>query len=157
MSSRQFQPKNIAPKIHKKKRKWRQTVEITIVAMVVVGSLFTFFQFNDISVDQSISKLREVFKIQREIPTTNTEVSFEDRIKTVFEGKILKITSIDDSNDKFVTIKSKEKVTVVISTSKDMEEQAQTLQNVLTKAKIESKSVSLVDFRFDKLVVRYNR
>ena len=157
MSPRQFQPKSVVPKIHTKKRKWRQTVEIIIVAVVVVGSLFTFFQFNDISVDQAISKLREAFKIQREIPTINTEASVEERIKAVFEDKMLKITSIDDSNDKFVTIKSKEKVTVVISTLKDMEEQAQTLQNVLTKAKIESKSVSLVDFRFDKLVVRYNR
>ena len=157
MSPKQFRQKDIIPKIHKKKRRWRLIIEVLFIGAVVVGSLATFLQFRDISYEQTFDKFRGVLSIRRETPLEKLGVSTEEKIKDIYNRKILKITSIDDSNEEYITIKSQERTTVVLSTSQDLEEQAKTLQSVLAKAKIEGKSVLLVDFRFEKLVVRYDR
>lgn len=157
MSPKHFRQRDIIPKIHRKKRRWRLVIEFLFIGAVVVGSLVTFLQFSDVSFDGTLDKFKEVLSIQRETPSSKPGVSTEEKIKDIYDKKILKITSINDSNPEFITFKSQEGTTVVLSTSQDLEEQSKTLQSVLAKAKIEGKRVSLVDFRFDKLVVRYDR
>lgn len=157
MSPKHFRQKDVIPKIHKEKRRWRLIIEFLFIGVVVVGSLVTFLQFKGISYERTFEKFMGVFSIQREKSLAKPEISMKEKIQDIFDKKILKITSIDDSNEEYITIKSKEKTTVVLSTTKDLEEQSKTLQSVLAKAKIEGKSVSLVDFRFEKLVVRYDR
>lgn len=157
MSPNHFRQKNIIPKIHKKKRRWRLIIEFIFIGVVVVGSAVTFLQWGNFSYRGAFDEFKEVLSIQKETPLTKSGISVEEKIKDIYDKKIIKITSVDYSNPDFIMIKSQEKVIVVISTSKNLEEQANTLQNVLTKAKIEGKSVTLVDFRFEKLVVRYDR
>lgn len=157
MSPKHFRQKDVIPKIHKKRRRWRLIIEFLFIGVVVVGSLVTFLQFKDISYERVFEKFRGVLSIQRETLLVKPGVSTEEKIESIFDKKILKITSIDDSNEEYITIKSEEKTTVVLSTTKDLQEQSKTLQSALAKAKIEGKSVILVDFRFEKLVVRYGR
>lgn len=157
MSPKHFRQKDVIPKMHKKKRRWRLIIEFLFIGVVVVGSLVTFLQFKDISYERTFENFRGVLSIQRETPLAKPGASTEEKIKDIYDKKILKITSIDSSNEEYITIKSQERTTVVLATSQDLEEQAKTLQSVLAKAKIEGKSVLLVDFRFEKLVVRYDR
>ena len=67
----------------------------------------------------------------------------------------MNIISIDKQTAGYAVIKSKEGVEVIISEDKDLDFQVRTLQTLLSKAKIEKRILLLVDFRFEKLVVRY--
>lgn len=157
MRPKPFAPKDIAPKIHTKKRKWRLAIEVIFIVVISIGSLFTLLRFNDISIDQIIENIGKSLRLQRQPSLVSEGVPIEERIRQLIDKKVLNIVSIEKSDKGFITIWSKERIKVILSSDSDLEVQAKTLQNVLSKAKIEGKSVSLVDFRFEKLVVRYNR
>jgi hypothetical protein len=157
MKFRSFQKRDIAPKIHTKKRRWLLVIEIFFVVLVAIGSLFSIMRLNDVAFKDTIEDLRERLAPQQEKAKTGDEVTIEGSVREVFHKKPLSITSITKTSDDFITIRTKEKTTVVVSTKQDLEDQAKTLQNVISKAKIEGKGISLVDFRYEKLVVRYKR
>ena len=50
---------------------------------------------------------------------------------------------------------SKTGVTIFFSKEKNFRESISTLQTLLAKAKIDNKTVKQVDFRFDKIIVKY--
>ena len=143
------------PKVHTKKRRLRLTIEILLISLVLIGTVFSVLRFRDFSFEKLTKNFQNAITLKKPTQSKTDQISVEAKIKELIDKKILTITSIEKSEGGFAVIKSKEKTSVIISTEKNLENQAKTLQTVLSKAKIEEKEVSLVDFRFDKLIVRY--
>lgn len=143
-----------APKVHSKIKITRLIVEILVLSIVLVGTALTLFWPTNFSVPKTIENLKEILSLRKERVETKG-LSFEEQVRALTDGKVIEIASIEKSPDSFLLIKDKEGLLVIFSPLKDLENQVRTLQTLLTKAKIEKRAVSLVDFRFDKLVVRY--
>ncbi|MEX0621727.1 MAG: hypothetical protein WD187_01950 [Candidatus Woykebacteria bacterium] len=148
---------NIVSKTHTKKRRIVLAFEVLLVVLVVVGTGFSFLKFNNFSVVDLSSRIKGVLSLKKEARRGEDQISQKKKILNLIDKKILSVTNIEESRENFFIVQTKEKVKVIISTDKNLQDQARALQNVLAKAKIEGKDVSLVDFRFEKLVVRYSR
>jgi hypothetical protein len=144
------------PKEHKKTKRLIFVIELALILVLLVGTAFTLLGpefFSPENLWKSI-KTRVTLKTPQESKETT---NFEDSIRNLVDRKLLGISTIKRSDKGFYTLKSREGVSVIISENKDLESQVRTLQTVLSKAKIEKKKINLVDFRFEKLVVRYSR
>ncbi|HEX7456016.1 MAG TPA: hypothetical protein VF303_00930 [Candidatus Nanoarchaeia archaeon] len=153
------QPKKVfvAERVHKKTARVRVAIELLLVVVVIIGTSFSLVRWNKVSWQGMFEKLKEVVSLKKPVLNTSREATFEERIKETIDEKILNITSLEETSEGNFQIKSSEGVVVIISKDKNLESQSRTLQTLLTKAKIEKKTVSHVDFRFDKLVVRYSQ
>ena len=157
MKVRRPQKVFVTEKTHSKTKNLRLVIELAIVVLVIVGTGFTVFGLNDFSYDKFFDRTKELFRLKKEEITKPTEITFEEKIKREIDKKILNFSTIQETSGGNYKIKTRERVLVYISASKDLEFQSGTLQRLLSKAKIEKKTLILVDFRFDKLVVRYKQ
>lgn len=155
MKFRKAQTKVFTPsKEHKKTRRTILFIEVLVVILIVIGTLAIFLRPQDLSWDRFIRDLER--RVVLKNPETEIQnESFEEKIKALIDGKLLHIKSIKKSSQGFYTIESKEQTKVIIDEKKDLDDQVRTLQTVLSKAKIEKKRTILIDFRFEKLVVRF--
>jgi hypothetical protein len=142
------------PKVHTRKKRVWLAIEIIIVLAVLVGTIFTFLWSSNFSTQKVLDNLKEFLSLKKQNEVAKG-VSFEEQVRSSIDGKIIKISSLEKSPEGFLVIRDKDGLTVVLSPEKDLETQVRTLQTLLGKAKIEKRAVSLVDFRFEKLVVRY--
>lgn len=154
---RSVQKAFVVPKTHEKKKRVRLAVEFLLIGSVLVGTVIGLIRFGEFSFGKTAAKLRSVVSLRTPVLEVTKEASFEEKIKKLIDKRVLEIASIEKTPEGNFKIKSKVGVVVVIAANKDLEIQAGTLQTLLAKAKIEKKQVALVDFRFDKLVVRYKR
>ncbi|OGY26192.1 MAG: hypothetical protein A2Z24_01325 [Candidatus Woykebacteria bacterium RBG_16_44_10] len=141
-----------AAKIHAKIRITRLTAEVAILLVVLVGTAITLFWPSNFSLQQTFENLKTALSLEK---VETRGLSFEDQVRVLVDGKVIDVVSIEKSPHGYVTIKDKNESVVIFSSGKELETQVRTLQTLLTKAKIEKRVVSLVDFRFEKLVVRY--
>jgi len=143
-----------APKVHTRtKRVWLAT-EISIVLAVLVGTALSFLWSSGFSPQKALNNLKEIVSLKRQDKTAE-KLSFEEQARLLIDGKIFKIASVEKSAEGFLTVRDNGGLVVILSPTKDLGTQVRALQTVLSKAKIENRTVSLVDFRFEKLVVRY--
>lgn len=155
MKFRKAETKIFTPtKEHKKTKRYILIIEILVVILIVIGTLVIFLRPQDLSWNNIISDLERMASLKN--PDTEIKsVSFEERLLLLVDGNLLHTISIKKSSQGYYTIESKEKIKVIIDENKVLEDQVRTLQTVLSKAKIEKKKAILIDFRFEKLVVRY--
>lgn len=147
----------VAPKIHEKKKRIRLAVELLLISSVLVGTILGLIRFGEFSFGKTAAKLRSIVSLRTPVLEITNEATFEEKIKKIIDKRILEVASIEKTSEGDFKIRSHTEVVVIISANKDLEIQAKTLQTLLAKAKIENEQVTLVDFRFDKLVVRYKR
>jgi len=150
-----FSQKNLTSRTFSKKKRFMFALEVILILIVVVGSVVSLLNLKNISFSEVAIKVKGIISIQKQDQDEKKDISLEEKIDRNFADVIPDIVSIDTAKKDFSTIKTHDKTTVIISNLYSLEEQAETLQNILSKAKIEERSVYLVDFRFDKLVVRY--
>jgi len=143
-----------APKIHSKTKLARLAVEVLIVLIVLVGTGVTLFWPSNFSLQQTLESLKGTLSLKKEKVETKG-LSIEEQVRFLADEKVINIASLEKSPQGFLTVKDKDGLVVIFSSGKELETQVRTLQTLLTKAKIEKRVVSLVDFRFEKLVVRY--
>jgi len=142
------------PKTHASIKRTLFLIEISILVLVFIGTIFYFFRPSEISFEKMLVKAKEIVSLKKQ-KEEQKGATLEEKLRREIDGKILSIISIDKQTDGYVVIRSKEGVEVIISEDKDLDFQVRTLQNLLSKAKIEKRILLLVDFRFEKLVVRY--
>ena len=142
------------PKIHTRTKKVWLATEITIVLAVLAGTVFTFFWSSGFSPQKALEKLKGIVSLKKQNATAE-KLSFEQAARLSIDGKLLKITEVEKSPEGSLAMKDDQGLVLILSPTKDLETQVRALQTVLSKAKIEKRTVSLVDFRFEKLVVRY--
>ena len=126
-----------APKTHNNKRKAIFLVEILVIILLITGTIISFVALDEFAPSDYFKKFTNLALLKRP-SQKKEEKSFEEKIREAIDKKILDVTAIEKSNE-------------------GLGFQARTLQTVLSKAKIENRVASLVDFRFDKIVVQYSR
>jgi molybdopterin-binding protein len=141
-------------KPHSSAKKILLFIEILSLVLVATGTFIFFFRQSDFSFQNMWRRVLAAATLKKQ-NLSHPGLSFEGQVRDAIDGKVLSIVSIESQGGGFVTIRSKEGVEVIFSSSKDLNFQVSTLQTLLSKAKIEQRVVLLVDFRFDKLVVRY--
>ena len=142
------------PRTHSLTKKILLLIEISSLVLVTAGTVIFFFRPADFSVQDMWKRMLASVTLKKQ-ESARQGASFEGQVREAIDGKVLNIVSVESRKEGFIIIKSKEGVEVILSTSKDLNFQVRALQTLLSKAKIEQRVVLLVDFRFDKLVVRY--
>ncbi len=131
-------------------------VEVALVILVVLGvgwSLGRVFKF---SPDFFGDSLGSVFpKGASSLTPTKTNDKTQQILNNLPTG-LFTLKNVKRRTADYLVVVSKQKTTVVFSLNKNINFQLTTLQNILTKAKINRRGVSRVDLRFDKIVVVYN-
>lgn len=150
-----FSQKRITSRTFSKKKRLMFVLEVFLLLIVTGGTLFSLSNLKNISLREVATKVKGIISIQKQDQDEKKDISLEEKINRNFANVIPGIVSIDTNKKDFSTIKTRDKTTVIISNLYSLEEQAETLQNILSKAKIEERNIALVDFRFDKLIVRY--
>ena len=154
--------KKIGPKVftiskeHKNRKRFVFIIELLAVFLLLVGTGLTFFGPREASPVTWFANLEDKFSVKK-IMSENESVSFEEQVTKLVDGKILHVSSLKKSSQGFFVLESTEGIKVILSESKDLKNQIGALQTVLSKAKIDKQKVILIDFRLEKLVVRYSR
>ena len=143
-------------KEHSKKKRLIFLIEGVAVVTIALGTAIFFLVPKDLSTKNLVGTLRNIVSLKK---TENSfkEETFENLLKEAVDGKILHVTSINNSNQGFYTVESTEGLKVIFDENKGLDGQVRTLQTLLSKAKIDKKRVIFVDFRFDKLVIHYGQ
>ena len=143
-------------KEHSKKKRLIFLVEVVAVVTITLGTAIFFLIPKDFSTQKLLSTFRNIISLKKTEDSLE-EKTFENLLKEAVDGKILHVTSINNSNQGFYTVESTEGLKVIFDENKKLDGQVRTLQTLLSKAKIDRKKVIFVDFRFDKLVIRYSK
>ena len=143
-------------KEHSNKRRLIFLVEVAAVITIALGTASFFLVPKDFSTQNLLGTFRDIISLKK-TESSLDEKTFENLLREEVDGKILRVTSIKNSNQGFYTVESTEGLKVIFDENKALDGQVRTLQTLLSKAKIDKKRVILVDFRFDKLVIRYSR
>ncbi|MEX0616545.1 MAG: hypothetical protein WD231_01870 [Candidatus Woykebacteria bacterium] len=145
-------------KPHTKARNKLIFVEVLLVLVVLVGIAYGVVRVTKVSLPNIIHNAFS--DVIPKSPIANRKEVVESKatqiIKSLPAGLFSLKKELSRTDDKLV-ISSKEGVTAVFSLKKDAASQLTTLQNLLTKAKINKRKIEKIDFRFDKLVVVYKK
>jgi len=139
-------------KVNSKRKRIIFFIEILVVFSLVAGITFSFLNLNNFNYPKIFEAIKGTLNLKQ--AQQHKDLSFEEKARNLIDKKILDITELKKT-DQGLDIKTKQGIEVFISDDKDLGDQVKTLQTVLSKAKIEKREVLLIDFRFDKLVVRY--
>ena len=132
--------------------------EILLVLLVLIGTAFGILKLIELSpsnfIQQHIYKLSPVTPLSKvdEVDKSRTQLIIESLPKEVFE-----LGKVQDESLQELRLLSNQGTLAIFSLEKDADFQLTTLQNLLTKAKINKKRVKSIDLRFDKAVVVYGK
>ncbi len=143
----------------KKKHSWRSTfiriLEIALIVVVLLGTLVWYLLQAHFSLSNFLQSLEQTLTPKIKQPTQVKQQLAKDQLKQkIEESRIFKIDAISEVQDGF-QVKAKTGLVVIFSKEKDFDETISTLQTLLAKAKIDNKTITHVDFRFDKIIVVY--
>ncbi len=145
----------------KKKFSWKDRVirflELGLIALVILGTLFWLLISSHFSFNKFLSGV--VNNIQPKISSSSAQkvTSDEDKIKQLLKtNNVIQVVSVTKSQEGYLEVHSKEGLIVYFSLAKNLQDEVTTLQTLSSKAKIDNKSLKIVDFRFNKIVVQYN-
>ncbi len=145
-------------KPHTKAKKTLFYVEILLMFLVVAGTVFGILKLVEISpsdiIQRNINKVSPVSPIPKveDLGKSKTQIIIEALPKEVFEIKKVQEESVGE-----LRLLSTQGTLAIFSLDKEADSQLTTLQNLLTKAKINNRTVKSIDLRFDKAVVVYGK
>ena len=152
---------NKGVKLNKPNTKVKKTLlffEIILVVLVLAGTSFGLVRVFEFSPRQFFEENMSRFIPKNPVDTTQIkpkdkkDILVESLTGELFAFKEKKIETKD-----YISLISKQGTTAIFSLNKDLDEQLATLQNLLTKAKINNRTVKKVDLRFDKIIVIYSK
>ena len=143
----------------KKKHSWRgrlvRLLEVLLIVLVLLGTLVWYLVSSHFSFNNFFKSASQLLSIKVEKTKVIKQQTDQEKLKTAIEeSKVFEIESIKGVQGGF-EVKSKIGLIVDFSKEKDFDESIRTLQTLLAKAKIDNKTVKQVDFRFDKIIVKY--
>lgn len=81
--------------------------------------------------------------------------SDEEKIATALEG-IVSVVSISKSDEHTVSVNTTDEVLILIDPTKDINTSVNSLQTILTQARIEKRLLRKIDLRFNKIAIESN-
>ena len=142
----------------KKKHAWREQlvrlIGFGLVLVVLLGTGIWLLMSANLSLggflSKQLQKLRPEVK-QEEVKKATTKA--EELQTLIADNKVLEVQSLTMTAEGDLLLQSKSGTVVIFAVKKSLTDQVATLQTLLTKAKIDSKALKKVDFRFEKVVV----
>lgn len=130
--------------------------EIGLVVLVLSGTVWgvvslTNFSFLNFFQENVI----KVVPITPEPIIGEIKQSKSETLIAALPEEVFQLEKIKEENSNELKLLSTEDTTAIFSLNKDIEFQLTTLQNLLTKAKINKKKVKRIDLRYEKAVVVY--
>lgn len=130
--------------------------EIGLVVLVLSGTIWgvvslTNFSFLNFFQENVI----KVVPITPEPKIGEIKQSKSEALIASLPEEVFQLEKIKEETSNELKLLSTEDTTVIFSLNKDIEFQLTTLQNLLTKAKINKKKVKRIDLRYEKAVVNY--
>lgn len=143
-----------------KKHAWRDQllrwVGLGLVGLVLVGTVGWLLVSSNFSAGKTFENLVQQLKPEVSKKQEIKIASKEEELKLLIEkSKALEIESLTKTAEGDLSLKAKSGPQVIFAVEKSLTDQVATLQNLLTKAKIDNKALKKVDFRFEKIVVEY--
>jgi hypothetical protein len=133
----------------KRKKIKRKLILPLVLILVLVGGIL-FFNFKSFNFSFDWSDLFPSSHLIRPIPEEN----LEEEIKEKLVPLRLNLQSLDDSDEREIIATFSGNLTVIFSKEKDLRSQVTSLQFILWRTKIEGKLPYLVDFRFNKPIIK---
>ncbi len=139
-----------------KARKILFYVEAALILLVIVGTalgLIKIFKFSPVQFVQD-----NFYKVTPKTPVPLGQVEVKDKANQIIEllpDDLFTFKAVQSRTEEELWVISNQGTLVIFSLNKHAEFQLTTLQNLLTKAKINKKKVEKIDFRFEKVIVVY--
>lgn len=145
----------------KKKFSWKDRVikflELGLIVLVIIGTLFWLLVSSHFSFNKFFSVVVNNVKPKISSSSAQKVTSDEDKIKQLLKTSgVMQVVSVTKFPEGYLEVHSKEGLVVYFSLAKNLQDEVTTLQTLASKAKIDNKSLKIVDFRFNKIVVQYN-
>ena len=132
--------------------------EIILILVVLIGIGYGTMKFTDFSFARLLEE--KVYKAAPVTPEPRPDQNVKGKAEVLIEAlpkEVFAFAKIQEESENEMRILSTEGISASFSFEKDMGFQLNTLQNLLTKAKINKKKVKSIDLRFDKAVVIYGK
>ncbi|OGY24218.1 MAG: hypothetical protein A2Y57_03135 [Candidatus Woykebacteria bacterium RBG_13_40_7b] len=143
--SKLFRP----PQPYKKKLTIRKILGVMLIIAGLGISLFYLAKI--VNLFSGAGRLKESLEPKTQIsPSPST---LNDKVAQEFS--FIKIVETKEDSFGNFTLTTSEGTLVLVSSNKDLRGQADSLQIILNKAKIEGRRLKKVDFRFEKIVLEY--
>ena len=141
-----------------KARRALRIVEIALILFVVLSTIFGLasisrFSFSDFW-DERFSKISPKI-LEPNAPAEDNDRS--DQIIRNLPKELFTFKKLEKKTDTDLVVTSQQGTTALFSLTKNLDFQLTTLQNILTKAKINKRKVAKVDLRFDKVAVVFKK
>jgi len=141
-----------------KARRILRIVEITLIIFVVLSTIFGLVSISRLSPldfwDEHFSRISPKI-LEPNAPAIRNDRS--DQIIRNLPKEIFTFKAVEKKTDTDLVITSQQGTIASFSLTKNLDFQLTTLQNILTKAKINKRKVGKVDLRFDKVAVVYKK
>ena len=141
-----------------KARRTLRIVEIALILFVVLSTIFGLVRISRFSPSDFWNEHFSV--VSPKILEPNAPAEDNDRsdqiIRNLPKG-VFTFKKLEKKTDTDLVITSQQGTTALFSLMKDPDFQLTTLQNILTKAKINKRNVDKVDLRFDKVAVVFKK
>lgn len=143
-------------KKHGQRNRLLRFFEVLVIFLVVIGTIVWVLAANKFSFGDFVADIADKIRPKTSTSAPTRQLSKEEQIRQlVSKNSLFEIVSTTKTAEGDFEVLAKDGLIVVFSGIKDLEQQLSTLQTLLTKAKIDNKSLKKVDFRFDKTVVVY--
>jgi hypothetical protein len=144
-----------AGKVHTPRLRFLRWLEGFLILLVLVGTALLFLNRKEISLQEILRRVPATLSPKQASVSSPLETSFEDSLLAELGLVSIEVQKSEPTAEGNLLVTSKDKTQFYFDTKKDPASQVRTLQTVLAKARIESKKIRRVDFRFEKLVVEY--
>lgn len=133
-------------------------LEIALILLVLGGTAFGLIRVLEFSPEKFLQDTLDNFAPRPQVVVERK--AEEDKAFLIIDSLPKELFTLDKEtarSSEHLVLVSKQGTTAVFSLTKNIESQLNTLQNLLTAAKINKRKVKKVDFRFEKLVVTYGK
>ena len=141
-----------------KARRVLRIVEITLILFVVLSTIFGLVRISRFSPSDFWDE--RFSKISPKILEPNALAEKNDRSDQIIRNlpkELFTFKKLEKKTDTDLVVTSQQGTTALFSLTKNLDFQLTTLQNILTKAKINKRKVAKVDLRFDKVAVVFKK
>jgi hypothetical protein len=143
-----------APRIHAPKTRTLRLIEGLVLISVLTGTIVSFLNSRNFSLTAFLEQLPRILTPRQASESGRPkDASFEEKILFELQKISLSVEETSKTAEGNLLVITKDNTKVYFASDKDPSSQVRTLQTVLAKARIESKKIRRVDFRFENLVV----
>lgn len=141
--------------VHAPKIRFLRGIEVFVIVSVLAGTALLFLNYKKISLSELLERIPATLAPKQASRSAPKARTFEETVIAELKKLSIEPQSSQQTSEGNLLITTKEKMALYFDSKKDPVSQVKTLQTVLAKARIESKKIRRVDFRFENTVIEF--